>query len=117
MEDFCEYLGVNETDLTKATIFCSDPTQAAWQCTARCGTSPSLMDLTINGSDSAPAGGHNITIQLPQLTNRTYDCVVSAILDNGTILCRERLQFNTTGTYIRTCRYLSMYIVHVHVTL
>ena len=110
---------MGETDPAKATIICTllTPLPVAWQCTARCGLSPRLGDLNINVSSSAGSGDQNTTIELPSLMERTtYHCIVSATRSNdGTTLCRERLQFTTTGTCrciycIQYCTY--MYDIH-----
>ena len=105
-DDFCEGISVAETDPAKATIICSlrPPLPVAWQCTALCGLSPQLGDLIISASSSAGSGDQSITIELrehPLIENTTYHCVVSATRsDDGTTLCRERLQFITTGIYM-----------------
>ena len=110
---------MDETDPAKATITCSLlpslPLPVAWQCIALCGLSPRLGDLIISASSSAGSGDQNITIELreqPLIEHTTYHCVVSATRSNdSTTLCREKLQFTTTGTCrciycIQNCTYM-----------
>ena len=114
-DDFCEGISVDETDPAKATIICSLlpslPLPVAWQCTALCGLSQRLWDLNISANSYAGSSDQNITIELhvrehPLVEHTTYHCVVSATRSNdSTTLCRERLQFTTTGIYMHVVVY------------
>ena len=67
---------VEVNSLCFATVTCYGEVQ---ECTAYCGASEDIADLTNNMTSSISEGGGNISIQLPPPTGDVYYCIVSGI--------------------------------------
>ena len=104
---------VGRTESVESTILCNPriPISEPWLCTAICGPSPMLKNLTLSGSVSAEAGA-SATIPLTLLTDRTYYCVVNATTDDDTVtVLRGRLAFSLSGMFIYICTCIYDHLV------
>ena len=89
------------------------------ECTAYCGASGNIEDLTNSGSSSELVDGV-ITIRLPPATGTSYHCVVTGSR-GGSIVFRGRQQQTVSGK--TNCRqsciitYLCIYIHFMYVVI
>ena len=98
-EDVIPDFEVGRVESVETTILCNPriPISEPWLCTAICGPSPMVNNLTVSASISAEANA-NAIIQLPLLTDRMYYCVVTATTDDDTVNeLRGRLMLNLSG--------------------
>ena len=91
-------VGVVSVDVSSpcySSVLCS-PMEPIDECTAYCGVSGNIEDLTISGSSSELVDGV-ITIRLPPATGTSYHCVVTGSRDDGSIAFRGRQQQIVSG--------------------
>ena len=90
--------GVVSVDVTSScysSVVCS-PMEPIDECTAYCGVSGNIEDLTNSGSNTELVNGV-ITIRLPPATGTSYHCVVTGSRDDGSIVFRGRQQQTVSG--------------------
>ena len=94
-----------------SSVVCS-PMEPIDACTAYCGVSGNIEDLTNIGSSSELVDGV-ITIRLPPATGTSYHCVVTGSRDDGSIVFRGRQQQIVSGE--TNCRQSCIYNIHIYV--
>ena len=93
-EDGAFLVDINSSCYSSVIYSTSEP--LLYECTAYCGASEHIADLTNNHSSNQPVNG-SIILRLPPPMHDYYHCIVTGTTADGSIVFRRRKKQAVSG--------------------